>query len=546
MRHLLRALLSIAVGLFVVTAVRSDDQTVDQWDVCEITLAGPADGNPFVDVELSAMFSQGARTVRVGGFYDGEGTYKVRFSPDATGEWRYETSSNRSALHGRTGAFTVTPPLAGNHGPVGVAHTFHFAYADGTPYRQLGTTSYSWIHQTDERQEQTLRTLAASPFNKLRMCVFPQNHAEATTRWFPFERTTEGGWDPARFVPEFFRHLETRVAQLGGLGIQADVILFHPYGDKWPFSSMSAADDDRYVRYLVARLAAYRNVWWSLCNEWDFLKSKTEADWDRIFQVVQADDPYGRLRSIHNGFVHYNHTQPWVTHASVQQGVALLDPERAVIYRDAWRKPVVFDEVRYEGNHNRRWGQLTAQELVLRFWNSTIAGTYAGHSEILGTRDVSGSSAWGKPDRSVGYWLAAGGELRGDSVPRLAFLRKILSEGPAEGFNPIDKWQDWRLGGKAGEHYLLYFGASAPTEWTFLLPQHGLSDGVQFKAELIDTWAMSITPVDGRFTVKRRDAYTFVDQAGGNIALPARPYLALRLSRVGDVPAVSRDPEIEL
>ena len=87
MRHLLRALLSIAVGLFVVTAARSDDQTVEQWDVCEITLAGPADGNPFVDVELSAMFSQGARTVRVGGFYDGEGTYKVRFSPDATGEW---------------------------------------------------------------------------------------------------------------------------------------------------------------------------------------------------------------------------------------------------------------------------------------------------------------------------------------------------------------------------------------------------------------------------------------------------------------------------
>ena len=33
-----------------------------------------------------------------------------------------------------------------------------------------------------------------------------------------------------------------------------------------------AAVDDRYLRYVVARLAAYRNVWWSLANEYDFRK----------------------------------------------------------------------------------------------------------------------------------------------------------------------------------------------------------------------------------------------------------------------------------
>ncbi len=34
---------------------------------------------------------------------------------------------------------------------------------------------------------------------------------------------------------------------------------------------MTPEQDDRYVRYLAARLGAYRNVWWSLANEYDFL-----------------------------------------------------------------------------------------------------------------------------------------------------------------------------------------------------------------------------------------------------------------------------------
>lgn len=538
-------LLAVALSLFsLLHAAPPNETTVERWGVFELTLTGPAEGNPFVDVELSATFTQGERAVHVGGFYDGEGTYKVRFSPDTTGEWRYLTRSNRPALDAQTGGFTATPPAAGNHGPVRVANTFHFAYADGTPYRQLGTTSYSWIHQTPERMDQTLRTLAGAPFNKLRMCVFPQAHATPTH--FVFPRNAAGEWDFDRFDPAFFRLLEQRVGELRGLNIEADLILFHPYGGRWPFSTLDAARDDRYVRYLVARLAAYRNVWWSLCNEWDFLTAKTEADWDRIFQVIAAADPYVRLRSIHNGFKHYNHNQPWVTHASVQQGVAALDPERAVIYRDVWRKPVVFDEVRYEGNHHRRWGQLRAEELVLRFWSGTVAGTYVGHSEILGPRVAPGATEWRKPDRAVGYWLGAGGELRGDSVARLAFLRGILAAAPPEGIEPIDKWQDWRLGGKAGEYYLFYFGQQAPAEWKFLLPRHGLVDGVQFSAEIIDTWNMTITPVEGLFTVQRRDDYTFVEQAGRGIPLPARPYLALRLRRVGEPPAGVKEKEIEL
>eukprot|EP01034_Spumella_vulgaris_P042267 gene42267-52408_t len=421
-------LLSFAFGLAAVPAAAQAPQlaqampaTVERWGSTEITLPGPSTGNPFMEVDFSATFSQGARKFAVPGFYDGGGQYKVRFMPDAVGVWQYESHSNRPELRGHTGQITVVAPSAGNHGPVRVHNTRHFAYADGTPYWQVGTTSYAWAHQTDALEQQTLKTLAGAPFNKLRMAVFPNHDDKSEAPRFPFAGRPPKGWDFTRFNPVFFRHLELRVGQLRDIGVEADLILFHPY-DKgyWGFDRMPADVNERYLRYVVARLSSYRNVWWSMANEFDFLKEKSMPEWDSYFQIVQASDPYQHLRSIHNAFVFYNHTKPWVTHVSVQSGAITEDYERAVLLRDVYNKPVVYDEVKYEGNFSRRWGQLKPEEMVLRFWMGAIAGTYVGHSESY--EDPNGM-----------MWLAKGGVFRGTSPPRLAFFRKILSESPAEG-----------------------------------------------------------------------------------------------------------------
>jgi hypothetical protein len=61
------------------------------------------------------------------------------------------------------------------------------------------------------------------------------------------------------------------------LGIEADLILWHPY-DRWGFSRMTKEEDDLYLSYVIARFAAYRNVWWSLANEYDLLRNKTLKD----------------------------------------------------------------------------------------------------------------------------------------------------------------------------------------------------------------------------------------------------------------------------
>src|SRR5215472_11817950 len=108
--------------------------TVGQWGKYEITLHGPAAGNPFVDVTLSAQFTCESKTITANGFYDGDGIYRIRFMPMMRGEWSYQTHSNLAKLDGKTGEFTCGPPPPGNHGPVGVVNHFHFAYADGSPY----------------------------------------------------------------------------------------------------------------------------------------------------------------------------------------------------------------------------------------------------------------------------------------------------------------------------------------------------------------------------------------------------------------------------
>jgi hypothetical protein len=482
----------------------------------ELTLTGSTDGNPYLDVELTGQFTFQHRTVEVDGFYDGDGVYRIRFMPDTQGTWQYRTRSNRDELSGAEGTFTCVAPAPGNHGPVRVANTYHFAYADGTPYKQIGTTCYAWAHQGEELEQQTLQTLRAAPFNKIRMCVFPKHYAynENEPERYPFPCLARGsskwtgsykidvqaGWkfDFSRFDPAFFRHFERRVADLLELGIEADIILFHPY-DRWGFATMDAATDDRYLRYIVARLAAYRNVWWSMANEFDFMDSKRMADWDRFFRIVQESDPYQHLRSIHNGHIMYDHSKPWVTHQSIQR----WDLEQVRTWREQHQKPVVVDECCYEGNIWQRWGNISAREMVHRFWLGTAHGGYVGHGET-----------YLHPDDIL--WWAKGGVLHGESAPRLAFLRRILEEGPAEGLDPIDGViRMFACAGQPHNYYLIYFGVHQPATMPLYVPE-----GEQYTADVVDTWEMTTTRIEQPVT------------HGTEVTLPGKPYQALILRRV--------------
>ena len=304
-----------------VAAAEAEDThaPVPRWEVFELALAGPSSGNPFTDVQLAATFTLEHRSVKVNGFYDGNGVYKIRFMPDTESGWTYATSSNAPELSEKSGAFTC------------VCSSCRRTWSGRSPQHPAlyvcgrNAVLPLWHHllrmgnQTEALQQETLRTLASAPFTKIRMCVFPKsyeyNHNEPAL--YPFERDAAGQSDFTRLNPAYFAHIEDCIAELRKMNIEADLILFHPY-DRWGYATMAAADDDRYLRYVLARMSAYRNIWWSLANEWDFMKAKSRQDFDRFFHIVEQDDPVSHLRSIHYGNTMYDYALPWVTHASLQ------------------------------------------------------------------------------------------------------------------------------------------------------------------------------------------------------------------------------------
>ena len=450
---------------------------VERWGIYEVALNGPDTGNPFVEVNLTAEFKRRdvkeGRTFEPHGFYDGDGIYKIRFMPDKVGEWTYTTKSNSTELNGKTGQFTCVEPPEENHGPVHVHKNFYLKYADGTSYHQFGTTCYAWTHQGDALEEQTLKTLSTAPFNKMRMCVFPKDYSYNKNEpvYYPYEGKPLKDWDFTRFNPEFWQHFEQRVQDLLKLGIEADIILFHTY-DRWDFENMDAESDDRYLRYAVARLAAFRNVWWSLANEYDIMPAKEESDWDRFFQVIRDHDPYQRLRGIHNCRGWYDHSKPWVTHTSIQT----YNMAEGIHYRTRYGKPVIYDECRYEGDVPQGWGSLTPQEMVQHFWAGTVSGCYVGHGET-----------YKYPEDLL--WWAKGGVLRGESPPRIAFLRDFMADAPPfDTLEPIGDDAGRYILAKHGEYYLVYM--TAPQ--TIILDLKGEQP---YKVDRVDTWNMKIIPI---------------------------------------------------
>ena len=302
------------------------------------------------------------------------------------------------------------------------------------------------------------------------------------------------------------------------MNIEADLIVFHPY-DRWGYATKSAEADDRYHRYLLARMSAYRNIRWSMANEWDLMRAKSAQDFDRYFRIVEQYDPAGHLRSVHYSHTMYDYSRPCVTHASLQTYAF----DSAAGWLTAWGKPICFDEVQYEGNLNSRWGNLSEQEMLRRFWLGVIAGCYVTHGET-----------WLDPDKSFDessaptLWWSHGGKLHGSSPARIAFLRKLVEETVAaagtdakrtglEAQTPTAYYLNASSSdatGRATQEILYFMDYHQPIYYDFPLP-----DGT-FTAELIDPWEMTITPLSGTFTGKSR------------IKLAGRPYQALRFRRV--------------
>ncbi len=509
-------------------------EKVECWDRFELALRHKAGGNPF-SVKVSATFTNGQTSKTVAGFYDGDNTYRIRFMPTEAGEWKYVTSSSAGAMSRQKGSFTAVPASQNNHGMVVVDKKYHFMYADSTRYYPFGTTSYAWTHATDALQEETVKQLAESGFNKIRMCVFPKEDAQYKEEppYLPFVvkgvSTDETGkknyeFDYEQFNPAFFQNLEKRLDQLKEIGVEADLIMFHPYdGGLWGFDRMPEQVDIRYVEYLAARLSSFRNVWWSLANEWDLLKAKTVDNWKTLSTLAVKNDPYRHLCSIHGGTaVYFDYQMPEYTHVSIQDEGPVQSSTSSATLRMIFGKPVICDEVGYEGNY-ARWGRYSPQQMTYLVTNGVMGGIYVTHGEVYLFDN--------KP-----MHCAIGGELKGESWRRIKFLRSILEEAP----NPVEMSDISRdfLSSTAGDgYYFINFGKQIQDSWLFNLPARNAiykrpAPGSRFKVDIINVWEMTVTEYPDTFEATEPNDHRVYDKNLKKVRLPDAPYILLRVRQI--------------
>ncbi|MDR0999313.1 MAG: DUF5060 domain-containing protein [Clostridiales bacterium] len=421
-----------------------NSDTIEKWGIFEIELKAKTEfDNPFTQGELAAKFVIGGKSVNVFGFYDGDNIWRIRFMPQEEGEYSFLISSNMPEFTGQTGSFTCMPPSEGNHGPVRVYKKYHFAYDDGEPFFVLGTSCYAWTTRSDEMRKQTLESLSQYAFTKLRFGFFPKRlqglpNIDITydPPILPYEGE-RGHLDLQRFNPVYFRRFEEDVRALLNMGIEADIMLFHFYDfGFWGINpGLTAEEDLLYVRYMAARLSAFRNIWWCISNEYDLLLTplserehiieavSNQKDWDAIGKQLKAADPYNHLISIHNFTVGRVAGYDWLSHTSFQNGNTyslVLESKRR------YGKPAIADEYGYEGNiFGNAWGDRTPEEETLRHMQAIMAGGYASHGE---------SYIVGGNKRDI-FW-AYGGKMVGKSAAKLSYFRHIIESCPFTDMDP--------------------------------------------------------------------------------------------------------------
>lgn len=443
-----------------------------QYEMYEMEFKGGEPKGSWVGVDLTGEFSCDGTTKTVKGFYAGNGIYKLRFLPQKNGLYQWKIrgiieESGECFCESTKAKMQEGSLKERKHGLVR-AEELHLIYEDGSLYVPVGTTVYALAHQPEPLIRQTLKTLSESPYNKLRWCVFPKSFSynENEPEFYPFEKDENGKWDVHRPSIEFWEHFENILIELERMGIQSDIILFHPY-DRWGFSEFTMEENFVYLEYVLRRLAAFPSVWWSMANEYDMVLKRGMEDWYEIEEFIAFNDPYHHLLSNHQCVVIYDFTRKNITHCSLQ----IRDVDRVKEFMNKYQKPVIYDECAYEGNPPMDWGNISGFELVHRFWGLYAQGAYGTHGEVfLSSDDI--------------LWWAKGGILKGESTKRIAYLKEILKS--AEG--PLTPW-DLKEYAKSGEFQpleellknvrkdnpvanLFYYGEETEIEKMFAVPEY--------------------------------------------------------------------------
>jgi len=292
-------------------------RSVGEWELT----SGQTYANPFVDVVVEVTFtSPSGEAAIVPAFYDGEGTWRVRFNPDQVGSWTWAVLSRpRDPELERQGSFEVT--CCGERGFLRAVpgSAWGLRYESGEPCFLLGDTTYNLFGMAHCGVDvySFLERRARQGFNlfRVRVPVSPFHPPEGYNQWQTRRTWPWGGSEQSprfdRFNLDYFKTVDQVVEKAESLGLGLEMIM-EAWGFEFPFRCRDLFVpewEELWMRYLIARYDAYNCVYfWTLMNEYEYYP---DGDWRynpvadrwaiRMARVVKGMAPHGHIVAVHNG-----------------------------------------------------------------------------------------------------------------------------------------------------------------------------------------------------------------------------------------------------
>ena len=409
--------------------------TVEAYDFVEVTANVPArnTSNPFNDATFKGWFESrdGSKRWQVEGFcdeWDGS-VYRIRFMPPAPGEYRYSIEyKQRWGSRTSTGTFVASDGR--RRGPVRVdsQYPWHFVWeGTGEHYFFNGTTAYwlmGFVDEVDIRS--SIERLHRLKINRMRVTVAGQTNqffgepVMSGEHWYAYAYSKpwlakspndvyHPGYDYNYFFVAFWQKLERALRFARDRDMIISLVL--DMNDSGAHPAAGSEDERRFLRYAVARFAAFSNITWDLGDDLNLYR--TDAWTHQTGTFLEQLDPYHHLATSHpTENIHQDRTSDWFGFTSFQewsrkQHAFMLD-QREQQRRTGRIIPQTNEEYGYE-DHYPLWSEggtsESADALRRTAWDIAMAGGYG----TTGESARRGTNIW---PNTGGGWMNG----RGDST----------------------------------------------------------------------------------------------------------------------------------
>ena len=366
--HRRAGLLTVALLAARLAAQTSSCEQTPAYTSCEMVFElseadAASHSNPYVNVDLKAEFrSPHHKTYLQPAFWDGGRRIVIRFAPTEGGQWDYRMTSNIAAWDGKTGSFTAAASEA--PGFVQAANVHHWAYTErNLPHLWMGVTELEFAKLDDAAFHAEVDARAAQKFNHLRGLVLGEG--------------ADAGYS-APDSPDLvrFRRLEEHVRYLSQKGMTADLILA---GGPEQLTQLFPDRDARrrFVRYVVARFAAFNVTWEALEHFEGYVGGR--ALLNEIGGALKEEDPYDHPRTsgarVTSGPLMDDHWMNFVAYESANDSVGTIEHQLYPV-------PFVNLNVGREDSGAGKSGtdDVDAATLRRRLWNATMDGQYVTYT----------------------------------------------------------------------------------------------------------------------------------------------------------------------